>query len=72
VAWNIGWAFILKTTMIAVGATIGYGSPLILTDTSNKIKHIIKRDVSELKQTLLITTITKFDYVLNWVRKKVL
>ena len=39
--------------MCATGASIGYGSPLTLTDTSSKVKKGTKGDVSELKPTLM-------------------
>ncbi|KAH9572027.1 hypothetical protein CY35_02G125100 [Sphagnum magellanicum] len=60
-----------ETTMIAAGAAIGYGSPLTLTDTSNKIKHGTKGDVSELKPTLLTAVPAILDRVRDGVRKKV-
>ena len=39
--------------MAAVGASIGYGSPLTLTDTSSKIKKGTLGDASALKPTLM-------------------
>lgn len=57
--------------MIAAGASIGYGSPLTLTDTSNKIKHGTKGDASELKPTLMTAVPAILDRVRDGVRKKV-
>lgn len=57
--------------MIASGASIGYSSPLTLTDTSNKIKHGTKGDASELKPTLMAAVPAILDRVRDGVRKKV-
>lgn len=57
--------------MIAAGASIGYGSPLTLTDTSNKIKRGTKGDASELKPTLMTAVPAILDRVRDGVRKKV-
>lgn len=60
-----------QSTMIAAGASIGYGSPLTLTDTSNKIKRGTKGDASELKPTLMTAVPAILDRVRDGVRKKV-
>jgi long-chain acyl-CoA synthetase len=60
-----------EVTMIAAGASIGYGSPLTLTDTSNKIKHGTKGDASELRPTLMAAVPAILDRVRDGVRKKV-
>jgi long-chain acyl-CoA synthetase len=57
--------------MVAAGASIGYGSPLTLTDTSNKIKRGTKGDASELKPTLMTAVPAILDRVRDGVRKKV-
>lgn len=57
--------------MIAAGASIGYGSPLTLTDTSNKIKHGTKGDTSELRPTLMTAVPAILDRVRDGVLKKV-
>lgn len=43
----------MQTVMMTAGASIGYGSALTLTDTSNKIKKGTKGDASILKPTLM-------------------
>jgi long-chain acyl-CoA synthetase len=58
--------------MSAVGASIGYGSPLTLTDTSNKIKKGTQGDASALKPTLMTAVPAILDRVRDGVRKKVL
>lgn len=57
--------------MAAIGISIGYGSPLTLTDTSNKIKKGTKGDASVLKPTLLACVPAILDRVRDGVRKKV-
>jgi long-chain acyl-CoA synthetase len=57
--------------MVAAGASIGYGSPLTLTDTSNKIKLGSKGDAPQLKPTLLTAVPAILDRVRDGVRKKV-
>jgi long-subunit acyl-CoA synthetase (AMP-forming) len=56
--------------MVAAGASIGYGSPLTLTDTSNKIKLGSKGDAPQLKPTLLTAVPAILDRVRDGVRKK--
>ncbi|XP_031489091.1 long chain acyl-CoA synthetase 9, chloroplastic [Nymphaea colorata] len=55
----------------AVGAAIGYGSPLTLTDTSNKIKKGTKGDASVLGPTLMTAVPAILDRVRDGVRRKV-
>ena len=57
--------------MVAVGCAIGYGSPLTLTDTSNKIKKGTKGDASVLAPTLMTAVPAILDRVRDGVRKKV-
>ena len=57
--------------MPAIGSSIGYGSPLTLTDTSNKIKKGTKGDASVLMPTLLAAVPAILDRVRDGVRKKV-
>jgi len=54
-----------------VGASIGYGSPLTLTDTSSKIKKGTLGDASALKPTLMTAVPAILDRVRDGVRKKV-
>ena len=58
--------------MVAAGTTIGYGSPLTLTDTSNKIKKGTKGDSSVLRPTLMTAVPAILDRVRDGVWKKVL
>uniref|UniRef100_A0A803LV37 AMP-dependent synthetase/ligase domain-containing protein n=1 Tax=Chenopodium quinoa TaxID=63459 RepID=A0A803LV37_CHEQI len=55
----------------AIGGRIGYGSPLTLTDTSNKIKKGTKGDASVLAPTLMAAVPAILDRVRDGVRKKV-
>ena len=57
--------------MTAMGVAIGYGSPLTLTDTSNKVKNGTKGDVSALGPTLMTAVPAILDRVRDGVRKKV-
>ena len=57
--------------MSAVGASIGYGTPLTLTDTSNKIKRGTQGDASALKPTLMTAVPAILDRVRDGVRKNV-
>ncbi|XP_058087214.1 long chain acyl-CoA synthetase 9, chloroplastic [Magnolia sinica] len=59
-----------ENVMIAVGSSIGYGSPLTLTDTSNKIKRGTKGDASILGPTLMTAVPAILDRVRDGVRKK--
>ncbi|KAI5062971.1 hypothetical protein GOP47_0021518 [Adiantum capillus-veneris] len=60
-----------ECTLSAAGAAIGYGSPLTLTDTSNKVKKGTKGDAAELKPTLLTAVPAILDRVRDGVRKMV-
>ncbi|CAI9115358.1 OLC1v1016246C2 [Oldenlandia corymbosa var. corymbosa] len=60
-----------ENIMAAVGISIGYGSPLTLTDTSNKIKKGTKGDASMLRPTLMACVPAILDRVRDGVRKKV-
>ncbi|GMI77180.1 long chain acyl-CoA synthetase 9 [Hibiscus trionum] len=55
----------------AVGGVIGYGTPLTLTDTSNKIKTGTKGDASVLSPTVMAAVPAILDRVRDGVRKKV-
>ncbi|XP_074263667.1 long chain acyl-CoA synthetase 9, chloroplastic [Silene latifolia] len=55
----------------AIGSKIGYGSPLTLTDTSNKILRGTKGDASVLAPTLMAAVPAILDRVRVGVRKKV-
>ena len=57
--------------MAAVGVPIGYGSPLTITDTSNKIKKGTKGDATVLKPTLMAAVPAILDRVRDGVFKKV-
>ncbi|GFS40102.1 long chain acyl-CoA synthetase 9 [Actinidia rufa] len=61
-----------ENVIAAVGCSIGYGSPLTLTDTSNKIKRGTKGDASMLKPTLMTAVPAAIlDRVRDGVLKKV-
>ncbi|XP_020573584.1 long chain acyl-CoA synthetase 9, chloroplastic-like [Phalaenopsis equestris] len=60
-----------ESVMIAAGASIGYGSPLTLTDTSNKIKKGTKGDASVLGPTLMTAVPAILDRIRDGVRKNV-
>ncbi|CAM8938551.1 unnamed protein product [Rhodiola kirilowii] len=57
--------------LVGVGGCIGYGSPLTLTDTSNKIKKGTQGDASVLGPTLMAAVPAILDRVRDGVRKKV-
>ncbi|CAL9066353.1 unnamed protein product [Musa banksii] len=57
--------------MVAAGISVGYGSLLTLTDTSNKIKKGTKGDASVLRPTLMAAVPAILDRVRDAVRKKV-
>nr|CAB3452960.1 unnamed protein product [Digitaria exilis] len=61
-----------ETVMLASGTSIGYGSALTMTDTSNKIKKGTKGDVSVLKPTLMISVPAILDRIRDAVFKKVI
>lgn len=60
-----------ENLMVGVGSSIGYGSPLTLTDTSNKIKRGTKGDASVLGATVMTAVPAILDRVRDGVRKKV-
>ncbi|XP_022860229.1 long chain acyl-CoA synthetase 9, chloroplastic-like isoform X2 [Olea europaea var. sylvestris] len=60
-----------ENLIAAIGCSIGYGSPLTLTDTSNKIKRGTKGDASMLRPTLMAAVPAILDRVRDGVRKKV-
>ncbi|KAJ4766656.1 long chain acyl-CoA synthetase 9 [Rhynchospora pubera] len=60
-----------ESVLIAAGGAIGYGTPLTLTDTSNKIKKGTKGDSSVLKPTLMTAVPAILDRVRDGVRKNV-
>ncbi|CAK8570332.1 unnamed protein product [Lathyrus sativus] len=60
-----------ENLMAAVGAAIGYGSPLTLTDTSSKIKKGTKGDATVLMPTLMASVPAILDRVRDGVFKKV-
>ncbi|KAK9758409.1 hypothetical protein RND81_01G227700 [Saponaria officinalis] len=60
-----------ENLMPAIGSKIGYGSPLTLTDTSNKILGGTKGDASVLAPTLMAAVPAILDRVRVGVRKKV-
>ncbi|ESQ27361.1 hypothetical protein EUTSA_v10018213mg [Eutrema salsugineum] len=60
-----------ESVMATIGIAIGYGSPLTLTDTSNKIKKGTKGDVTALKPTIMTAVPAILDRVRDGVRKKV-
>lgn len=61
----------VQSVMLAAGTAIGYGSPMTLTDSSNKIKKGTKGDASVLKPTLLTSVPAILDRVRDGVLKKV-
>ncbi|CAL4994889.1 unnamed protein product [Urochloa decumbens] len=60
-----------ESIITGVGASIGYGSPLTLTDASNKIKKGTQGDASVLKPTLMTAVPAILDRVRDGVRKNV-
>ncbi|XP_010521252.1 PREDICTED: long chain acyl-CoA synthetase 9, chloroplastic [Tarenaya hassleriana] len=60
-----------ESCMAAIGSAIGYGSPLTLTDTSNKVKKGTKGDATVLKPTIMTAVPAILDRVRDGVRKKV-
>ncbi|CAD5190599.1 unnamed protein product [Musa acuminata subsp. malaccensis] len=63
--------FAAENVLVAAGTTIGYGSPLTLTDTSNKIKKGTKGDSSVLRPTLMTAVPAILDRVRDGVWKKI-
>ncbi|KAK4490114.1 hypothetical protein RD792_000771 [Penstemon davidsonii] len=62
---------VAETLIPAIGGSIGYGSPLTLTDASNKIKRGTKGDATELRPTLMAAVPAILDRVRDGVRKKI-
>ncbi|KAJ4827255.1 Long chain acyl-CoA synthetase 8 [Turnera subulata] len=60
-----------ESVMLTAGCSIGYGSPLTLTDTSNKVKKGTKGDASALNPTLMAAVPAILDRVREGVLKKV-
>ncbi|GAA0146075.1 ligase [Lithospermum erythrorhizon] len=60
-----------ENVIAAIGSSIGYGTPLTLTDASNKIKRGTKGDASMLRPTLMTAVPAILDRVRGGVRKKV-
>lgn len=60
-----------ENVVVAVGASVGYGSPLTLTDTSNKIKKGTKGDAPQLGPTIMTAVPAILDRVRDGVRKNV-
>ncbi|KAK7818763.1 long chain acyl-coa synthetase 8 [Quercus suber] len=60
-----------ESVMLAAGCSMGYGSTLTLTDTSNKIKKGTKGDASVLKPTIMTAVPAILDRVRDGVLKKV-
>ncbi|KAJ9564726.1 hypothetical protein OSB04_000692 [Centaurea solstitialis] len=60
-----------ENIIAAIGGSIGYGSPLTLTDTSSKIKRGTKGDASSLRPTLMAAVPAILDRVRDGVWKKV-
>ncbi|CAM6099417.1 unnamed protein product [Calypogeia fissa] len=62
---------VAEITLCAFGASLGYGTPLTLTDTSNKVKKGTKGDVTELRPTLMTAVPAILDRVRDGVRKTI-
>ncbi|GLT49820.1 hypothetical protein SLA2020_233510 [Shorea laevis] len=62
---------VAENLVVAVGGVIGYGSPLTLTDTGNKIKKGTKGDATVLRPTIMAAVPAILDRVRDGVRKKV-
>ncbi|KAF5746845.1 Long chain acyl-CoA synthetase 9 isoform 1 [Tripterygium wilfordii] len=60
-----------ESVMAAVGCAIGYGTPMTLTDTSNKIKKGTKGDATVLRPTVMTAVPAILDRVRDGVCKKV-
>eukprot|EP00897_Mesotaenium_endlicherianum_P007230 jgi/Mesen1/6535/ME000334S05876 len=62
---------VAETGLAAVGVAIGYGSPLTLIDSSNKVKRGTKGDAPELKPTLMAAVPAILDRIRDGVYKKI-
>ncbi|XP_071950638.1 long-chain-fatty-acid--CoA ligase 4-like [Antedon mediterranea] len=60
-----------ELALIAKGTSIGYSSPLTLTDTSSKVKRGCKGDITVLKPTLMLAVPLIVDRIYNGVMDKV-
>ncbi|KAL3641264.1 Long chain acyl-CoA synthetase 9, chloroplastic [Castilleja foliolosa] len=60
-----------ENIVVAIGSSIGYGTTLTLTDTSNKIKKGTKGDATVLRPTLMAAVPAILDRVRDGVRKKI-
>ncbi|XP_057953262.1 long chain acyl-CoA synthetase 8 [Malania oleifera] len=60
-----------ESVVFATGSAIGYGSPLTLLDSSNKVKPGTSGDVSMLKPTIITTVPAILDRVRDGVLRKV-
>ncbi|KAL8482167.1 hypothetical protein ACS0TY_028358 [Phlomoides rotata] len=62
---------VAENVMAAMGTCLGYGSPLTLTDTSNKVMTGTKGDATVLRPTLMPAVPAILDRVRDGVSKKV-
>jgi long-chain acyl-CoA synthetase len=62
---------LFQNLLASVGGCIGYGTPLTLTDTSNKVKKGTKGDASALSPTVMAAVPAILDRVRDGVFKKV-
>lgn len=62
---------VAETTMFYSGASIGYGSPLTLSDTSPKIAHGTRGDAPTLQPTLMASVPAVMDKIRKAVQDKV-
>lgn len=60
-----------QNVLAAVGGSIGYSSPLTLSDTSSKIKKGTKGDATVLRPTVMASVPAILDRVRDGVHKKV-
>lgn len=68
---NCNYDVVVQSVMLAAGCSIGYGSALTFTDTSNKIKKGTKGDATMLKPTIMTAVPAILDRVRDGVLKKV-
>ncbi|XP_033109168.1 long-chain-fatty-acid--CoA ligase 4-like [Anneissia japonica] len=60
-----------ELALLAKGVSIGYSSPLTLTDTSSKVKRGCKGDITVLQPTLMLAVPLIVDRIYNGVMDKV-
>ncbi|KAL3592429.1 hypothetical protein D5086_011069 [Populus alba] len=60
-----------ENVVASAGSAIGYGTPMTLTDTSNKIKRGTKGDATVLRPTVMAAVPAILDRVRDGVQKKV-